>query len=259
MIFRLDGNVEETLALTPVMREWKYLTDGKVWADTRHPELFVDNPYVDGMVSDKVKGDWFLDFNGVNWQANLRPVSESFAKLLLGKDKLHNWRTIMYHTSDDEHAAHSLVSKGKVAIIADGMSKDIDVFLRQSGYDVFQLSGETCNSWGVFRAAVSMASLYVGFDGNDAAVALTTDTPAVIVYTCRNPAYFAPFRRGIPFEAVVPAREVCDIPDSCLMVNGFYELGKTYGIKCSKKETFCKKELPVVGIIEAVGRILEKA
>jgi hypothetical protein len=257
MIFRLDGNVEEVLALTPVMREWKVMTSGKVWADTFYPELFIDNPYVDGIVINSVTGDCFSDFNSVNWQSALRPVVESFAEFLLGKNKLYNWHTIMYHTPGDEDVAEGLISNGKIAIVAERINKDVDLYLKQKGYDVFRLSGKDCGSWNVFHAVVSKAGLYIGFDGNDTAIALTTNVPAVVIYSYRSPVYFAPFRRGIPFEAITPTE--CIVSDSCLMSNGFYEAGKTYGVKCSKKETFCKKEVSAENIIGAVERVLEKA
>ena len=259
MIFRLNGNVEETLALTPVMREWKSLTSDAVWADTLYPELFVNNPYVDGVISDRIKNDSFLDFNTVNWQSHPRPVSESFAELLLGKNKLHYWRTIMSHSKGDDDVAETIIPKGRVAIIAREMPAGVGAFLNQKGYDVFRLSGKDCQSWGVFRAAVSMASVYVGFDGNDASVVLTTDVPAVVIYSYRNPVYFAPFRRNVPFEAIVPAKEVCDVADFCFMANGLFESGKTYGLKCPKHGFFCKKELAAESIIGTVERILEKA
>lgn len=259
MIFRLDGSIEETLALTPVMREWKITTSGKVWADTLYPELFIGNPYVDGVINNRAKSDWFMDFNNVNWQCNLKPVSESFAELLFGKRKLSSWRTFMSHTAEDESNARDLVSGKRIVVVAEGMDSKIDDFLRSKGYDILRLSGKTDNSWGVFRAIISMAELYVGFDGNEAAVALTTDTPAVIVYTYRNPVYFAPFRRGILFEAVTPNAETCNISEVCLKGNGLFELGKTYGVKCPKGEFFCEKIFPLDGIMNAVGKILEKA
>ena len=260
MIFRLNGNIEETLALTPVIKEWKIMNIGKVWTDTLYPELFIGNPYVDGVINNKVKSDWVLDFNTVNWQSNLRPVVESFAELLLGKVTLRNWRTIMYHTLADEDMARRFVSTNcNVVVVANGINRGIDTILKQKGYEVLRLPEESFGSLNIFHAVLSMANLYIGFDDSYAAIALTTDIPAVIIYTYRNPVYFAPFRRGIPFEAIVPLKEVCDISELCLKTNGFFEAGKTYGIKCSKKEIFCAKELSAECIISAIDRILEKA
>ena len=260
MIFRLSGNIEETLALTPIMKEWKALNGGKVWADTLYPELFEYNPYVDGIISDKVKSDWVLDFNNIDWQGNLKPVVESFGEFLFGKVKFRNWRTIMCHSSDDENVAKQLISsKNNIAIVSDRINKDVDVVLTQRGYEVLRLPEESFGSWRIFHAVASMASLYIGFDNGATAVALTTDVPAVVVYTSRNPIYFTPFRRDVPFEAIVPAKEICDMFETCLETNGLFEAGKTYGLKCSKSEIFCQKELGMECIMNAVDKICEKA
>ena len=47
MIFRLDGGVECLLALTPVLAEWRRRNGGPVLVETRIPEVFRANPYVD--------------------------------------------------------------------------------------------------------------------------------------------------------------------------------------------------------------------
>ena len=259
MIFRLDGSIEETLALTPAMKEWKEATSDLVWADTLYPELFVGNPYVDGVINEKVKGHCVTDFNNVSWQSSIRPVSDSFSEFLMGKRKRQSWRTIMKHSVEQEDVAMGIIGgRSNVVVVSEGMDVGVDDVLAKNGWSVVRMSGKK-GLLGVYQAVVSMACLYIGVDGDDTAIALTTDTPAVVAYTCRNPVYFSPFRRGIPFEAIVPDKNICEVFDSCLSVNGLFENGKTYGVKCPKKEISCKEWVTVECVVKAVARLLEKA
>ena len=117
MIFRLDGTIEETLALTPVVRGWKQLVGGKLFLNVMYPDLFRDNPHVDGFVKPD-SNDTVTDFNRFEWQAVLKPVCESYMEFVFGKLKPDNWQADMYDNEEDELIAESFIPAGNVAIIS---------------------------------------------------------------------------------------------------------------------------------------------
>lgn len=263
MIFKLDSTIENTLALTPVIKGWKEMTNERIYLNVLHPELFKDNPYVDDIMTQSMPDQPLLDFNQVEWQTTLKPVCESYLDFAFGKQKPPRWYTIMYNTDEDtlmscayvpapaEHMA--IVSMAEVPV---GLIE----YLAGEGYQVVRLTHKDCLSAHIFRASVRHTALYIGDDGDDTAIAMTTDVPAVVCYTWRSPVYFAPFRRGIPFEAVAPRKTDCLFADGCMMSNGLFELGRTYGVRCQMKEGMvCQKNITLERIIEAVERIRAKA
>jgi len=254
MIFRLDGSVEEVLALTPVIREWKNISGDKITVDVPYPELLAGNPSVHAIMDDMCEKDAVTDFNFVDWQKTTRAVCESYAEHLLGSVRLMNWRSEMYHSNADDRKASDILPKRNNIVIV-SLSSPVDGLmpsLEKMGY-VVVFAGGAC-SHGLFRAMASKAALYVGDDDAKSAIALTTDVPAVVCYTWRSPVYFAPFRRGIPFETVLP--DNCCYADSCLSANGWYEMGKTYGVKCIIEDRFaCKKPKSLGRIMDAVEKI----
>lgn len=254
MIFKLDGTIENTLALTPVVRGWKEMTDEKVYLNVLYPELFNGNPYVDGIVTQPMEDNALVDFNQVEWQSVLKPVCESYMDFIFGKLKPVCWRTMMYNIEEDYLPA------GKIAIVSmTEIPTGLTEYLVGEGYQVASMTHKNCSAHG-FRAAVDQAALYIGDDGDDTAIAMTTNVPAVVCYTWRSPIYFTPFRRGIPFEAVSPRKTDCLYADGCLMSNGLFESGKTYGIRCQMKEGMvCLKNITLERIIGAINKINTKA
>lgn len=254
MIFRLDGTIEETLALTPVMRGWKELVGGDLFLDVMYPQLLKGNPFIDGYVKPDSK-DTIMDFNRVEWQSVLKPVCESYMEFVFGKQRPSHWQSDMYNTEDDELIAESFIPAGKVAIVSMAeIPSGLMEALADKGYMVTRLTHKDCRKPHIFRAAINRAKLYIGDDGDDTAIAMTTDVPAVVRYTWRSPVYFTPFRRGIPSIAILPQKEDCLYADGCMMSNGFFELGRTYGVNCQLSEMMCKN-LPLGRIIEAVNKV----
>jgi hypothetical protein len=249
IIFRLDGTVEETLALTPVIREWKEIGGDKALVDVNYPELFDGNPYVDGIADfTENADDVLIDFNKVDWQKHQRPVCESYAEYLFGKaGRLYTWRTEMYGN-------RAVKVPPKTAFLSlrqpiSGLAEKV----AGMGYTVDEPRGDSCGDWHTFRAYIGQCALFIGDDGDDAAVALTTDAPAVVVYTWRNPVYFKPFRRGLPFETVFSD---CEQASQCLTLNGLCELGKTYGARCPMPNRFACESMPTVDkVIAAVEKL----
>lgn len=251
MIFRLDGTVETTLALTPIIREWKEVGGSRVIVDVNYPELFEGNPYVDGMADYSGKSDdAIVNLNYVNWRKDIRPVCESFAEGIFGRTRLANWRTEMY-------GADSLPVDGNaVALCLKEPIPGLEEGLVKMGLSVRGLSGLVRGGWRAFRANVARCGLYVGDDGDETAVALTTDVPAVVCYTWRNPVYFAPFRRSVPFEAIVPDKNEFSCAGYCFSSNGLFELGKIYGVRCSRADRLaCARARTAERVMQAVERI----
>lgn len=263
MIFKLDASIENTLALTPVIKGWKETTNEQVYLNVLHPELFDGNPYVDGFVVQSMPDQPLLDFNQVEWQSVLKPVCESYLDFAFGKQKPLCWYTIMYNTDEDTlmSCAYVPAPAERVAIVSMvEVPEGLIEYLAGEGYQVVRLTHKDCLTVHIFRATVRRAALYIGDDGVDTAVAMTTDVPAVVCYTWRSPVYFSPFRRGIPFEAISPRKTDCLYADGCMMSNGRFELGWTYGVMCQMKEGMvCQKNVTLERIVGAVERIQAKA
>ena len=99
-------------------------------------------------------------------------------------------------------------------------------------------------SLGTARAAIAGSDLFAGTDGPFASVAFTTDVPAAVCYTWRDPCHFRPYRRCAPFEPLVHDENVCDEGKVCLAKNGLHELGKLYGHRCSKSPAWACRGVP---------------
>ena len=260
MIFKLNGTIEETLALTPVIKEWHEMSGEKVIVDTLYPDLFFLNPSVARILgSTESLDEACFDFSSVCWQKYLLPVTEVYAKHVLGKANISNWRTFMMHPTEDDETANAIRFhsgySGRTALVSLKQDKaGLLKGLEEREYNVLDLGGIT-PSRGVWRALAQPASLYIGEDGPETAIALTTDVPAVVCYSFRNPVYFAPFRRGIPFEAIVPGK-VCGMAGSCLQGNGRHEFNRTYRIKCPQPVPYvCKEYVTTEMILQAVDKI----
>lgn len=249
MIFRLNGGVENLLALTPVLVEWRRRCSEPVFVETHIPEVFRMNPYVDEASFSVKRRDSFIDLNLVPWAKMISNVTETYATRVLGDCRMSSWRTTMAASASDRAEASRRRPKGDkvAAYFADSneFSTDMDVRMRRMmesrGYSVMDLTGL---SLGATKAAIDSSSVFVGTDGAVSSVAFTTDVPAVVCYTWRDPCYFAPFRRGAPFEALVLNENVCDVGKVCLAKNGWSELGQVYGHRCPKERKFACREMP---------------
>ena len=266
MIFRIGRGVENMLALTPVLVEWRRRFGGPVRVETDEPEVLRANPYVDeaGAVE---ADDRFMDVDVVPWPKMVRHVTETYAEKVLGDCRLASWRTVMASTREDVGKARALVPEGRVAALCldpSEMSREarsgVEQVLLEEGYSLAYVGLDRCGTLGVQRAAAGMASVFVGTDGPAASVAFTTEVPAVVCYTWRDPCYFSPFRRGVPFEALVHGENVCDSGKVCLAQNGISEFGKVYGHSCPKVRPFACREMGWPEMVrKAVRRAADKA
>lgn len=267
MIFILDGGIENLLALTPVIAEWRRRNGDSVFVETLFPEVFALNPYVDGAGRSMGRDSMFYDLNLLPWSKVARCVTELYAERVFGDVAMQSWRTIMVHSKEDEAKARQMVSGGKVAAvcldpveISAEMAGKVVEAVRGKGYEVVDVSRGKCFSLGVQRAAISMAEVFIGSDGPASCVALTTDVPAVVCHTWRNPVYFQPFRRGVPYEAVGPSDDDCSVSKICIMKNGFAEFGKTYWHDCTEEKRFVCRQLPFDQMVsDAVDRVAARA
>jgi len=265
VIFRLDSGVSEILALTPVLREWKVREGGKVFVETVFPEVLRGNPNVDKACVSITQSDNFFDLNLLPWFDLIRPLSETFAEKILGDVCLQGWRQEMFHTDDEAKKAEEMMPvKGGVLVCAEGFDEEAMNIIRSIPYGdgrvVMETTKERFGSWGVLHAMAERAGMYIGMDGDNSCVALTTDVPAVVCYTSRDPSYFWPFRGAVPFEVVAPSENVCGTAKICLAKNTLREFGKMYRHVCSEKEQYrCRSVLHSDEIAKAVKRILDSA
>ena len=69
MIFRIDGEIGELLALTPIIREWRRRNGNEdVFVETKTPEIFYGNPYVVAAAVSIPKIGPYYDMNVVRWR-----------------------------------------------------------------------------------------------------------------------------------------------------------------------------------------------
>jgi hypothetical protein len=111
--------------------------------------------------------------------------------------------------------------------------------------------------WDVAAAMIRESDVFVGEDGAMAAVAATTDTPMVVAYSCRPPRMTRPFRRGVPFEALVPGPEVCSVAERCFSENARGEFCHMFRLDCSNEDGMvCRSFLDADAVCDAVLRVL---
>jgi len=264
MIFRLDGGVENLLALTPVLVEWRRRFGGPVVVDTMEPAVFRLNPYVDASGPMRMgSAERFFDMNLVPWPKLLQSVTETYAERVLGDVRMCSWRTVMASSKEEAVKAVAVVPRGfRVAALcidrnemSDESEMQVRAVLEKEGYVAVDVGMGRCGSVGVQREAIRLANVFVGTDGPAASVAFTTDVPAVVCYTWRDSCYFAPCRKSVPFEALVHGEDDCDSGKVCLAQNGSSEFGKVYGHDCPKTSRFaCRKQ----EWGEMVGRALRR-
>lgn len=261
MIFRLQGGVENVLALTPVLAEWKRRTGLTAKVETDFPELLFLNPYV-AEVARRIEdeGDSHMELGLVRWPLLLRSVSAVYAEKVLGDSDLACWRTTMVSSSEELAEARRTRPDGKAAVVHldarkmdEAMRGKVEGVLVSAGYRV--VDAGKVESLRARRALVSVSDLFVGTDGPTAALALTTDVPAVVCHTWRDPAYFWPHRRGTPFAGLAPTEKECSFARICLANNGLSEFGKVYGCRCPASPAFACGKAP---FDEKVGRALEE-
>jgi len=270
MIFRLDGEVGELLALSAIIREWRRRNDNqKVFVETNNPEIFTGNPEIEmAAISIPVVGEYF-DMNLVRWHELGIPVVEVYAKAIFGDKNLATWKMEMFHTEADEEVANLMVPKTdkpiavysfSSSVISDEASEGVFRVLKSLGYEVVTVDHSSLQTWGSIHAVIGMADLFVGSDGDTAAVAMTTKTPAVVCYSYRAPSCFPPFRGNVPFFALVPSRKLCEHGPVCHSRHSRVEFSKFYSQDCVSNDKFCCRDRDLrKEVVSAIGRIADKA
>lgn len=268
MIFRLDGGVENLLALTPVLVEWRRRYGRPVMVETGIPEVFVLNPYVDA-AGRKLEGeDHFYDLNLLPWPKMVKSVTEIYAERVLGDTHMASWKAVMVHSRSDDAKASKMVPGGArvAALCLDGgempcaMAGKVAEVVWARGYTVVDAGMMQCGSLGVQRAVISRAEVYVGVDGPTSCVAFTTDVPAVVCHTWRSTRCFWPFRRSVPYEVLGPSDNDCSMSKLCMAQNASSEFGKVYSHDCPTEPKFVCRELPFDRMVgEALDRISARA
>ena len=268
MIFRIDGEVGELLALTPVIREWKKRhLESSVLVETNNPIIFWGN--TDVLMASRNIGlvTPFYDMNYIRWRELGVCVAELYADHILGDRCLSTWKIVMSCSQADVDQAKQIVRTGGKPKVATGfdhrfISKESEQGILEAitecGYDVVDASIEKLGSWGLVYAVIGFANLFVGSDGDSSAIALTTDRPAIVCYSYRSPFYFPPFRMNIPFVPIVPDKKICEHSAICHARHSHIEFAKLYSQGCIMENQFCcmnrvlKQE--VVSAIESIGK-----
>ena len=266
MIFRIDGEVGELLALTPIIREWRRRNKNEeVFVETHTPEIFYGNPDVVKAESTISHAGPFYDMNMVRWRERGISVEEVYADVVLGDKNFNNWKPFMSSLPDDVDNAKQFrfgMTRGKpVAAVAfgdkmfdSGMADENIRAVEELGYVIDGLSG--LRVWSLARAHIDGSDIFVGDDGDEAAIALTTNTPAIVCYSYRSPVYFPPYRRGIPFRALVPDRLLCEHAPVCHARHSHVQFSKLYSQGCVDDKNFCcKKRSLKKDVIEAIRSI----
>lgn len=270
MIFRIDGEVGELLAFTPVIREWRKRNQGaSVFIETNKPSIFNGN--IDVLqASHKIdRIEPFYDMNYVCWRELGVSVAELYADHILGDRCLSTWKIAMSCSQEEMDKAKKIVFAGGNMKVATGFDhrfiskasvQGILEALTECGYDVIDASIETLGSWGLVYAVIGLSNLFVGSDGDSSAIALATDRPAIVCYSYRSPVYFPPFRRNIPFIAIVPDKKLCEHAVVCHARHSNIEFAKLYSQGCIMEQQFCcRNRVLKQDVLSAISRIGDKA
>ena len=251
MIFRISGGLRELVAATPIFREWKRRGLGKVLVETYWPELFDVSNCVDRAAREiEDCSESVVDFDMVEWWLKPRPVTETYAIYALRDVRLGSWRCSISPSDEDICWASSVtgVCMSDVALVGEGVHVDVMDALRDEGYDVISLEGMKPIR---IAAIACFADLYVGYEGDESAMAMVSDVPAVVMSGWMSPEFFRPFRNGVPYEVVEP--DGCDDVKLCSEKRLLGELGKVYGVRCEKGMS-CRGSHSLESIMDAVRR-----
>jgi len=260
MIFKLDGGIENLLALTPVLVEWRRRFGAPVFVETQFPEIFNLNPYVDKAALYITEYDKFFDLNLIHWHKILKCVTESYAERILGDLYLTSWRPLMVNSKTENAKAQQMVGPRTATVYFSHNMMDpkrisqVIEAVASKGYTIFPIVPEEM-SVGLQRAIIAHSSVFVGTDSSVSAIALTTDVPAVVCYSYRDPCFFPPFRGNVPFEMVRANECDCDSLKICIAQNVRSEYAKIYDHFCPKNNPWaCRK----IDFGKAVSNALDK-
>lgn len=270
MIFRIDGEVGELLALTPIIVEWRKRNHGeKVFVETKTPEVFANNPNVEFAGARVQNIDDFYDMNLVKWHNRGMSVAEVYAEMVFGDKNLASWKQFMARDPSKMVQAKKgtdwIPEEKKIVAVAfgekmidSGVADEVMNEVYQLGYVILDVSH--MNDVGLVLATICMADLFIGEDGDEAAIALTTDKPAIVCYSYRVPDYFPPFRGDIPFVPLTPDRSVCENARVCYSENSHTEYAKFYSQGCTHQQPFhCRNRSLKQDVVNAIRRISDKA
>jgi hypothetical protein len=232
------------------------------------PDVFYGNPNVEAKTSVDDNGRHY-DMNTIRWHELEVPVVELFADMVLGDRNLKSWNVEMYHSESDIGIAKEVVPQSNKAVAAVDFSSDkiaassvegIVEALSESGYEVMDIDGLKSHSWGVVRAAIDLSDVFVGSDGDGAAVAFTTDKPAIVCYSYRTTVYFPPYRKNVPFVPLLPDKGLCEHSKVCFPRNSKGEYAKLYSHECIWHDRFCCRNRKIKDdVIRAIRRIGDRA
>jgi ADP-heptose:LPS heptosyltransferase len=246
MIVRTTNGVREALALTPVLREFKRrFPEEKVTVETIHPELFMNNPFVDRAVEFGPGGD-LVNLDMYSAVSDNTHFVDQFARVILGDTRMASRAYevfLMPHEIEEGKKAVNVLEQHAVAVsfdkdfhtdreVLDGVVGQLD----ELGYDVFILDSNL--SLRKTLAIINNCKLFVGLDDDISYMAMASKVPMVMGFSYRNPEAVRPYRRGIPFAPVVAPESRCKMVKFCESQNVIREFGVTYGLHCPNEDKF---------------------
>ena len=250
MIFKRTGSLAEVMMLIPIVNEWSMVyPDMRVSVETRFPEVFKGNPNVkQSAIYIDNDEEQVINFDEVDDYVLQAHLIDLYANRLFNDVRLHDRRFKLFpEEKEKSHIDELLESRHctkKIAVCCFSNNKwcDIDSKVAQGvmenlskDYDVVCVAGIDGLSLHEIYWLIQKADLYVGLDNDVSYIAMATDTPMVMAFSCRNPRYRFPFRQGIPFETLFSSL-VCEEAEFCLKENGSYEPGIFHYIVCPMSE-----------------------
>lgn len=261
MIFRSSAGPRLLLSATPIFREWKArFPQDDVFVETYHPEVLKGNKYVDKAAREILDcREPVMDFDMIQWWEKPRPVVETY--LLYAFRDLHmgNWATEM-SISEEEMRYAGYVMRQDLgpphALVGAGISDEVIELVEKAGYLPVEIDEMDNMTLERVAALASLADLYIGHEGDEAAAVLTTKVSAVVLWSWMSPEFFRPFRKGALYEAVRVRETVCEDALFCSQKHIKAELAKVYGVNCQhKRNMWCMGANHTDDIGEAIRRV----
>jgi hypothetical protein len=259
MIVKLHDSVEGILYAIPALREFAIRRpDDLLLVETRYPTLLhglEELADVDLRIEDHQE---VVRLDEVSCSKYNGHFMDAYAIALLGDTRLSCRRLQMNVDvtikKRAEETREALAEKVAVVCLNDSPKADeVSQRLRDAGYETLGVLLEPKDA-PYMKALVDLCDLFVGVDGASSAIAAATEVPMVVCHSWRSPRHTRPFRRGAPYEAVVPI-EKCVLSENCFTAHAKGEFGNVYHVQCPSDDRFVCRQLDVDAIWAAIQKV----
>jgi len=243
MIIKLSGGLDRVLMLAPVLREYKFRNPyEKIYFETDYPLFTCEEADKAAVFIDR-KDESVLVLDIFNEISEDMHIMDLYASIILGDTRIRNRMidNIPYLNNLRKVASPNIVIDSRFVKMVPDLEKYGKVEVAEyhnSGLDNI---------------------LFIGYDDDLSYLAMTSNTPMIMIFDKRSPKYVRPFRKNIFFEAIEPSYEVCSSAPFCLRKNGLIEFKNVYGVKCDNETPFaCENYVTYEMVMESVKRILHE-